>query len=434
RPGRSGRRRGPGTHRRRVPPLCERDRGGPAAPGLPGASPSGHLLHLELRILGGVLPALGKDAVFLVVPRKPADLRFDQLEAPLVAEILPMLLQVSLQVGRPADQTDEVVRDRDLRPLRTQDLCDAATRRESDVRHAEPVAKPDADRGGGKPFLMEPQDRGLEILLFGHDPFRVRLEEGSRGTASAFAFRMEAGHGVLEGALHTAGTYLRFASTRDRHNPERARGDSRESPAARRRPRELTCEREPRLAKERTHFLAHVRSNRVAFGEPVDDPAASDYQEMKIDCEDRPAPIERALGETQNLQPLARTIQPGLDPWPDRRRLPVLENEGASRREMRPHAAETPSRLRPTEVAETTEHADRGIERLREPEGFHPREDEPGSGLPSSRFLPGDREHLRGSIDPGDLVSAMGQKEIVIPRATTEVEDARRRHSISPED
>src|SRR5688572_731711 len=108
RPDRSGRTRGPATPRRRGRRPSERGPKGPAAPGLPGALPSGHLLYLELREFEGVVPALREDAAVFVVPREPADLRLDQLQAPLVAEVLAVLFQVRLEVRGPLDEPREV--------------------------------------------------------------------------------------------------------------------------------------------------------------------------------------------------------------------------------------------------------------------------------------------------------------------------------------
>src|SRR5439155_1675142 len=75
----------------------------------------GHLLHLEFRNSRRVVPVRGQDPVFLVVPRKAANLRLDQLQAPLVAQVRPMLFEMRLEARGPFDQSGEVLGDRELR-------------------------------------------------------------------------------------------------------------------------------------------------------------------------------------------------------------------------------------------------------------------------------------------------------------------------------
>src|SRR5207247_4981768 len=90
----------------------------------------GHLLLLEFRNSRRVVPVRGQDPVFLVVPRKAANLRLDQLQAPLVAQVRPMLLEMRLEARGPFDQTGEVLGGRERPPLRQADLYQAQTRRE----------------------------------------------------------------------------------------------------------------------------------------------------------------------------------------------------------------------------------------------------------------------------------------------------------------
>src|SRR5439155_197057 len=129
-----------------------------------------------------VVPIRGQDPVFLVVPRKAADLRLDQLQASLVAQVRPMLLEMCLEARGPLDQSGEVLGDRKLRPLRTEDLEQAPARREPDAGDAESVAEAHADRGGGEALLVEPEDRVLDLGLFHPRPLRTknRNSTGSR--------------------------------------------------------------------------------------------------------------------------------------------------------------------------------------------------------------------------------------------------------------
>src|SRR5207247_9317671 len=94
---RTGATRGPAARDPRGPPPPEPARGDPAAPGLPGASPSRHLLHLEFRKLERVFPLGGDDATVLVVPRETPALRFEELQAPLVDQVLPAFVPVRLK-------------------------------------------------------------------------------------------------------------------------------------------------------------------------------------------------------------------------------------------------------------------------------------------------------------------------------------------------
>src|SRR6266705_2758693 len=77
----------------------------------------GHLLHLQLRELQGEVPVRRQDAARLVVAGQPADSRLDQLEAASVAQIFPMVLEMSLKACRAFDQTGEIFRQRELRAL-----------------------------------------------------------------------------------------------------------------------------------------------------------------------------------------------------------------------------------------------------------------------------------------------------------------------------
>src|SRR2546421_11322867 len=142
---RNGRTRGPATRGPRESRPPGPARGGPAAPGLPGASPSRHLLHLEFPKLEGVVPSGWDDAAVLVVPREPPNLRFDELQAPLVAQVLPVVLQVGLQARGPSDEAREVLWQSEFRALRLQDLQHAAPGREPHAWDAEPVSEPYAD-------------------------------------------------------------------------------------------------------------------------------------------------------------------------------------------------------------------------------------------------------------------------------------------------
>src|SRR5438309_1220275 len=194
---RNGRARGPATRDPRGLRPPEPARGDPAAPGLPGASPSRHLLHLEFRKLERVFPLGRDDATVLVVPREAPNLRFDELQAPLVAQVLPVFLQVRLEARGPSDQARKVLRQSELGAFRPQDLQQAASGREPHARDAEAVPEAHTDRGGGEAFLVQTENRLLDIGLLHRDPLRVRLEKRPRGSALSFAMRMEASHHFL---------------------------------------------------------------------------------------------------------------------------------------------------------------------------------------------------------------------------------------------
>src|SRR3977135_853667 len=114
---RNGRTRGPATRGPRDSRPPGPARGDPAAPGLPGASPSRHLFHLEFRKLEGVVPSGRNDAAVLVVPRETPNLRFDELKAALVAQVLPVVLQMGLEARRPSDEAREVLGQSEFRAL-----------------------------------------------------------------------------------------------------------------------------------------------------------------------------------------------------------------------------------------------------------------------------------------------------------------------------
>src|SRR3989441_12963051 len=89
----------------------------------------GHLLHLQLRELQGIVPLRREYAARLVVPGEAADPRFDQLEAASGAQILPVILEVSLKGRGAFGQTCEVLLQCELRALRGADLGQVRTRR-----------------------------------------------------------------------------------------------------------------------------------------------------------------------------------------------------------------------------------------------------------------------------------------------------------------
>src|SRR5207245_11632384 len=95
----------------------------------------GHLLHLQLRELQGIVPLRREDAARLVVPGEAADPRFDQLEAASVAQILPVILEMSLKARGAFDQTGEILRQLEYRALRGETLVRSRTRRAPHVRH-----------------------------------------------------------------------------------------------------------------------------------------------------------------------------------------------------------------------------------------------------------------------------------------------------------
>src|SRR6266852_282024 len=154
----------------------------------------GHLLHLQLRELQGIVPLRREDAARLVVPGEAADSRFDQLEAASVAQILPVVLEMGLKARRAFDQTGEILRQREFRALRGEDLGHAPTRRETHVRDPIGVPQPDTDRSRREALLIETDDRLLDLGLLHPDPLRVRLEVRSGRAALSFAVRMDASH------------------------------------------------------------------------------------------------------------------------------------------------------------------------------------------------------------------------------------------------
>src|ERR1700756_4512520 len=91
----------------------------PAARRVRSSSPSGarssrpwtmgHLLHLQLRELQGIVPVRRQDAARLVVPREPADPRFDQFEPTSVAQVLPVILEMRLKARRAFNQAGEIL-------------------------------------------------------------------------------------------------------------------------------------------------------------------------------------------------------------------------------------------------------------------------------------------------------------------------------------
>src|SRR2546426_6748918 len=162
---RNGRTRGVATRGPRDPRPPERARGDPRAPGLPGASPWRHLLHLEFRKLERVVPFDRNDASVLVVPRETPDLRFDELQAPLVAQVLSVFFQMRLEARRPADQAREVLRQGEFRALGPQDLQHAASGRQSHARYSEAISEATPDRSGAHAFLMQTENRLLDLGL-----------------------------------------------------------------------------------------------------------------------------------------------------------------------------------------------------------------------------------------------------------------------------
>src|SRR6266571_1612285 len=154
----------------------------------------GHLLHLQLRELQGIVPVRREDAARLVVSGEAADSRFDQLEAASVAQILPVILEMGLKTRRAFDQTGEILRQREFRPLRGENLGHAPTRRQTDVRDTVGVPQPHANRSRRETLLMETGNCLLNLSLLHPDPLRVRLEIRSRRAALSFAVCMEASH------------------------------------------------------------------------------------------------------------------------------------------------------------------------------------------------------------------------------------------------
>src|SRR5436309_4094836 len=172
----------------------------------------GHLLHLQLRELQGIVPVGGQDAARLVVPGQTADARLDQLQAASVAQVLPMILQMCLKARSAFDQTGEILRQREFRPFGRENLSHAPTCREAHVRYAVGVSEPHADGGRRQALLVQADDRLLDLRLFHPDPFRIRLQVRSRRSALSLAVRMDASHRFPRGgAAHTAESYLRLS-------------------------------------------------------------------------------------------------------------------------------------------------------------------------------------------------------------------------------
>src|SRR5207247_10419965 len=64
----------------------------------------GHLLHLKFRQLEGVVPIRRQNPAILVVPGQPSDLRLDELQSALVAQVFAVLLEVGLQAPAALEQ------------------------------------------------------------------------------------------------------------------------------------------------------------------------------------------------------------------------------------------------------------------------------------------------------------------------------------------
>src|SRR5437016_1658746 len=102
-----------------------------------------------------------------------------------------------LEARGPSDQAREVLRQSELGAFGAQDLQQAASGREPHARDAEAVPEAYTDRGGGEPFLVQTENRLLDIGLLHRDPLRVRLEKRPGGSALSFAMCMEASHHFL---------------------------------------------------------------------------------------------------------------------------------------------------------------------------------------------------------------------------------------------
>src|SRR5437899_4403740 len=152
----------------------------------------GHLLHLQLRELQGIVPLRREDAARLVVPGEAADPRFDQLEAASVAQILPVILEMSLKARGAFDQTGEILRQREFRALRGENLGHAPTRRETDVRDTVGVPQPHANGSRREAFLIETDNRLVDLGFIHPHPLRIRLEIRSGRAARAFVVGVEA--------------------------------------------------------------------------------------------------------------------------------------------------------------------------------------------------------------------------------------------------
>src|SRR2546425_8893384 len=170
----------------------------------------GHLLHLLLRELQRIIPLGREYATLLVVPRQPTDTRFDQLQATPIAQVLRVFLEMRLQTRGAPNETREILRQREFHAFRCEDLVHAPSGGEPHVWHSEGIPEPDADRGRREAFLVQADDRLLDLAFLHGDPLRVRLEVRAGRAALSFAVRMEAGHRFLGGAAHTARTYLRL--------------------------------------------------------------------------------------------------------------------------------------------------------------------------------------------------------------------------------
>src|SRR5439155_1127365 len=85
----------------------------------------------------------------------------------------------------------------ELGAFRPQDLQQAPSGREPHARDPEAVPEAHTDRGGGEAFLVQTENRLLDVGLLHRDPLRVRREKRPRGSALSFAMCMEASHHFL---------------------------------------------------------------------------------------------------------------------------------------------------------------------------------------------------------------------------------------------
>src|SRR6266568_636133 len=269
-----------------------------------------HLLHLKFRQLEGVIPIRRQNPAILVVAGQPTDLRLDELQSALVAQVLAVPFQVALQAPGALDQAREILRQRELRALRPQDFQDASSRGEADARDAVRVAQPHANHRGGQALLVQAQDRLLDFGLFHPDPLRIRLQKRAGRTALAFAVRMEAGHRFPRRPSHTAGTYLRLSPrSRDRHRAERFVRRGLES-LLRVRRRERSRQLEAGSAEEGPHFVAIVCLDDVDFVEPIQDSAVAQHEKAELDGETPRARIEPAHLQPDDLQVRVPLVRP----------------------------------------------------------------------------------------------------------------------------
>src|SRR5712692_4348136 len=89
-------------------------------------------------------------------------------------------------------------------------ITPAASRREAHARGPESVPEPNADRGGGVPFLMEAKDRVLDLGLLQPRPLGVRLDKRPRRAALSFAVCMQSSHRFLGGRLAYRGDVFKI--------------------------------------------------------------------------------------------------------------------------------------------------------------------------------------------------------------------------------